>query len=73
MMGEVVLSSLLSVDAVGVAGGRFLGSGRMGGVGRSIIVVLCCGIVLLGKMMIVCLVFWHACCRPGIRMFYRRP
>ena len=52
MLGEVVLSGLL-VDALAVAGGRFLGSGRVGGVSRSIAIAFCCGDVLLGKKVIV--------------------
>ena len=36
-----------------VAGSRFLGSGRVGCVGRSNGVVLCCGVVLLGERVIV--------------------
>jgi hypothetical protein len=52
VMGEAVLSGLL-VDDVVVAGGRFLGSGRVGGVGRSIAVVFRRGDVLLRKRAIV--------------------
>ena len=52
VLGEVVLSGWL-VDVVVVAGGRFLESGRVWGVGRSITVMFCCGDVLLGKRVIV--------------------
>ena len=52
VMGEVVLSGLL-IYVVVMAGDRFPGSGRMEGVGRSIVVVFCCGDVLLGKRVIV--------------------
>ncbi len=51
-MGEVVLSRLL-VNLVVVAGGRFLGRGRVGDVDRSIADVFCCEAVLLGKRVIV--------------------
>ena len=36
----------LVIGVVVVAGGRFLGSGRLGDVGRSTVVVFCCGDVL---------------------------
>jgi hypothetical protein len=62
----------LVVGVVVVAGGRFLGSGLVGGVGRTSAVAFCCGGVLLGKRVIVRLVSWHACCSPGIRMFFSR-
>ncbi len=41
------------IDVVVVTGGRFLGSGRVGGVERSIVVAFCCRYVLLGKRVIV--------------------
>ncbi len=41
------------IDVVVVTGGRFLGSGRVGGVGRSTAVAFCCKDVLLGKRVIV--------------------
>ncbi len=47
-----VLCGLIIVVVV-VAGGRFLGSGRVGGVGRTSVVVFCCGDVLMGKRVIV--------------------
>ena len=47
VMDEVVLLGLFSVHVGAVAGGRFLGSGWVGDVSRSIVV--CCGVVLLGK------------------------
>ena len=53
------------IDNVVVAGDRFLGSGRVGGVERSIAVAFCCGDVVLGKRVIVWLVSWHAWCRLG--------
>jgi hypothetical protein len=40
------------IDALVVAGGRFLGSGRVGGVGRSTTVAFCCGDVQMGKKVI---------------------
>ena len=55
VMGEVVLPCSL-VSGVFEAGCRFLGSGRMGDVGRSIAIVFCCVGVLLGKRLIVLLV-----------------
>ncbi len=51
VMGEIAFSVLL-VDAVVVVGSRFLGSGRVGGVGRSVLVVFCCRYVVLGKRVI---------------------
>ena len=71
MVGGFVLCELI-IDVVVVAGGRFLGSGLVGDVGRASVVALCCGDVLLGKRVIVRLVSWHACCRHGIRMFCSR-
>ena len=69
---EFVVCELI-IGVVAVSGGRFLGSGFVGGVGRTSVVVFCCGcVVLLGKRVIVKLVSWHACCSPGIRMFCRR-
>ena len=50
--GVVVLCGLV-IDDVVVAGGRFLGSGRVRGVERSIGVAFCYGDVLLGKRVIV--------------------
>ncbi len=41
------------IYVVVVAGGRFLGSGPLGGVGRSTDVAFCCGDVVLGKRVIV--------------------
>jgi len=52
VMGGVVLSGLL-INVMVVAGGRFLGDGRVGGMGRSPVVSFCCGDVLLGKRVIV--------------------
>ena len=52
VMGGFVLCGLV-IDAVVVAGGRFLGSDRVGGVGRSTVVVFCCGEVLMGKRVII--------------------
>ena len=53
----IVISGFVSrglvIDVVPVAGGRLLGSGRVGCVGRSIVVAFCCGDVLLGKRVIV--------------------
>jgi len=46
----------LVVGVVVVSGGRFLGSGLVGGVGRTSAVAFCCGCVLLGKSVIVRLV-----------------
>jgi hypothetical protein len=71
VVGGFVLCGLV-IDVVVVAGSRFLGSGRVGGVGRSSDVAYCCGDVLTGKRVIVLFVSWHACCRPGIRMFCSR-
>ena len=51
-MGEIVFSVSL-VDVVVVAGGQFLGSVRVGSMGRSIAVLFCYGDVLLGKRVIV--------------------
>ena len=62
----------LGVGVVVVSGGRFLGSGLVGDVGRSSAVAFYCGCVLLGKSVIVRLVSWHACCSAEIRMFCRR-
>jgi hypothetical protein len=45
VIGGFVMSGLL-VNVVVVAGGRFLGSGRLGGVGGSITFIFCCGDVL---------------------------
>ena len=47
------VSCLLIIGVVVVAGGWFLGSGRVGGVGRSLIVAFYCGDVLLGMRVIV--------------------
>ncbi len=41
------------IGVVVVAGGRFLGSGLVGGVGRTRGVAFCCGGVLVGKRVIV--------------------
>ncbi len=69
---EFVVYELI-IGVVAVSGGRFLGSGFVGGVGRTSVVVFWCGcVVLLGKRVIVKLVSWHACCSPGIIMFCRR-
>ncbi len=62
----------VTIGVVVVDGGRFLGIGLVGGVGKTSVVVFCCGVVLVGKKVIVWLVSWHACCRPGIRMFCSR-
>ena len=70
VVGGFVLCGVVGV--VVMAGGRLLGSGFVGGVGRTSAVVFCCGCVLLGKRVIVRLVSWHACCSPGIRMFCSR-
>ncbi len=70
VLAEVVWYGLL-VGGVVVAGSQFLGSGRVGVVGRSIGVVFCCGVVLLGKSVMVWMVPFHACCRPGTRMCCR--
>ncbi len=43
----------LIIGVLVVAGGRFLGSGLVGGVGRRIAVAFCCGGVLMGKRVIV--------------------
>ena len=71
VIGEFVVCGLL-IGVVVVAGGRFLGSGLVGGVGRTSVVAFCCGDVLLGKKVIDRLVSWHACCSPGIMMFCTR-
>ena len=71
MVAEFVVCGLV-VGVVVVSGGRFLGSGLVGGVGRTSAVAFCCGCVLLGKSVIVRLVSWHACCSAGIRMFCSR-
>ena len=55
MVAEFVVCKL-DVGVVVVSGGRFLGSGFVGGVGRMSAVVCCCGCVLLGKRVIVMLV-----------------
>ena len=68
VMGGYMLCRLV-IDVVVMAGGRFLGSGRVGGVGRSTDMAFSCEDVLLGKRVIILLVPWHACCRSGIRMF----
>ena len=39
----------LTIGVVVVAGGRFLGSGLVGGGGRTSDVAFCCGRVLLGR------------------------
>ena len=52
VLGGFVLCGLV-IDVVVVAGGRFLGSGRVGSVGRSSVVPFCCGDVLLGTRVIV--------------------
>ena len=41
------------IGVVVVAGGRFLGSGLVGGVGRTSAMAFCCVGVLVGKRMIV--------------------
>ena len=71
VVDEFVVCGLV-VGVVVVSGGRFLGSGLVGGVGRTSDVVFCCGCVLLGKRVIVMLVSWHACCSLGIRRFCSR-
>ena len=43
----------LVIDVVVAAGGRFLGSGRVGDVGRSTVVVFCCRDVLQGNRVIL--------------------
>ncbi len=45
------------IGVVVVAGGRFLGSGLVGGEGRTSVVVFCYRAVLVGKRVIVWLVF----------------
>jgi hypothetical protein len=52
VLDEVMCSGLIVGDGV-VAGNRFLGSGRVGDRGRSVGVVFCCGVVLLGKRVMV--------------------
>ena len=71
VVDEFVVGGLV-VGVVVMSGGRFLGSGLVGGVVRTSAVAFCCGYVLLGKRVIARLVSWHACCSPGIRMFCRR-
>ncbi len=51
LMGGFVLSKLLVADVI-VDGGRFLGNGWVGDVGRSITLKLCCEDVLSGKRVI---------------------
>jgi hypothetical protein len=53
-------------------GSVFIGRGRVGDGGRSIVIVFGFGAVLWGKRVILLSMSWHACCRPGIRMFCRR-
>ncbi len=60
------------IGVVVVTYDRFLGSGLVGGVGRTSVVAFCCGGVLVGKRVIVRLVSWHACCYHVIRMFFNR-
>ncbi len=52
VVDEFVVCGLV-VGVVVVSGGRFLGSGLVGGVGRTSAVVCCCGCVLLGKRVII--------------------
>ena len=68
VIGGFVLCGLI-IGVVVVAGCRLLGSGLVGGVGRTSAVAFCCGGVLSGKRVIVRLVSWHVCCSHGIRMF----
>ena len=49
VIGEVVLFGLFSVYVVVVVGGRFLGSGWVGGGGRSIGVMFCWGVCCWGR------------------------
>ena len=51
MVGEFVLCGLI-IGVVVMAGGRFLGSGLVGVVGRTSAVAFCCGGVLVGKRVI---------------------
>ena len=50
--GGLVLCGLI-IGVVVVAGGRFLGSGLVGRVGRTSAVAFCCGNVLVGERLIV--------------------
>ena len=52
VVGGFVLCGLI-IGVVVVAGGWFLGSGLVGGVGRTSAVAFCCGGVLVGKRGIV--------------------
>ena len=51
VVGGFVLCGVVGV--VVMAGGRLLGSGFVGGVGRTSAVAFCCGSVLVGKNVIV--------------------
>ncbi len=52
VVGVYVLCRLSAGDVV-MAGGRFLGSGFVGGMGRTRAKPFCCGGVLVGKRVIV--------------------
>ncbi len=52
VVGRFVLRGLM-IGVVVVADDRFVGSGRVGGVGRTSAVAFCCGDVLMGKRVIV--------------------
>ena len=52
VVGGFVLCGLI-IGAVVMAGGRFLGSGLVEGVGRTSAVAHCCGGVLVGKRVMV--------------------
>ena len=54
VVGGFVLCGVVGV--VVMAGGRFLGSGLVGGMGRTSAVAFCCGSVLVGNSVIVRLV-----------------
>ena len=51
--GGCVCVCELRIGVVVMAGGRFLGSGLVGDVGRTSAVSFCCGGVLVGKRVIV--------------------
>ena len=52
VVGGLLLCGFI-IGVVVVAAGRFLGSGLLGGMGRTSAVAFCCGDVLLGKRLIV--------------------
>ena len=60
--------SCLHAGNVVAAGSRLLGNGRVGVGGNFIVDVLCCGVVPLGKRVMVWLVPLHACCKPRMKM-----